>query len=224
MIKAIIFDMYETLITHFQSPLYFGAQMAADIGIPEQKFRKIWDPSEHDRTIGKVTLEEVIEKILKENDCYSENFVKELAGKRIAVKEDCFNHLHTEIIPMFETLKEKGVKVGLISNCFSEEAKVIRESVLFSYFDAVYLSYEQGVAKPEEEIFRRCMAKLSVKPEECLYVGDGGSYELETARKLGMNALQAVWYLREGTTQPTGRKKEFRQLERPIEVLRYLEQ
>lgn len=224
MIKAVIFDMYETLITHYQSPLYFGAQMAADIGIPEKKFREIWDPSEHDRTIGKVTLEEVIEKILKANDCYSENFIKELAGKRIAVKEDCFNHLHPEIIPMFETLKEKGVKVGLISNCFSEEAKVIRESVLFPYFDAVYLSYEQGVAKPEEEIFRRCMAKLNVKPEECLYVGDGGSYELETARRLGMNAVQAVWYLREGTTQPTGRKKEFRQLERPIEVLRYLEQ
>lgn len=223
MVKAVIFDMYETLITHFQSPLYFGAQMAADIGIPEQKFREIWDPSEHDRTIGKVTLEEVIEKILKANDCYSENFVKELAGKRIAVKEDCFNHLHPEIIPMFEALKEKGVKVGLISNCFSEEAKVIRESVLFPYFDAVYLSYEQGVAKPEEEIFRRCMAKLNVKPEECLYVGDGGSYELETARKLGMNALQAVWYLREGTTQPTGRKPEFLHAESPMDIFRYLE-
>ena len=30
MIKAVIFDMYETLITLFDSPLYFGTQMAAD--------------------------------------------------------------------------------------------------------------------------------------------------------------------------------------------------
>jgi len=223
MIKAVIFDMYETLITHFQSPLYFGAQMAADIGIPEQKFREIWDPSEHDRTIGKVTLEEVIEKILKENDCYSEDFVKELAGKRIAVKEDCFNHLHAEIIPMFETLKEKGVKVGLISNCFSEEAKVIRKSILFPYFDALYLSYEQGIAKPDEEIFQRCMQELGVKSEECLYVGDGGSQELETAGKLGMNAVQAVWYLREGTRQPVGRKPEFLQAECPLEIINFFE-
>lgn len=33
MIKAVIFDMYETLITLFQSPLYFGTQMAIDAGI-----------------------------------------------------------------------------------------------------------------------------------------------------------------------------------------------
>ena len=42
MIKAVIFDMYETLITLFDSPLYFGTQMAADAGIAEEKFQKIW--------------------------------------------------------------------------------------------------------------------------------------------------------------------------------------
>ena len=31
MIKAVIFDMFETLITHFKSPLYFGKQIAEDI-------------------------------------------------------------------------------------------------------------------------------------------------------------------------------------------------
>ena len=60
MIKAVIFDMYETLITHFNSPLYFGKQMAEDIGIPEKKFREIWDTTDNDRTIGALTLEEVV--------------------------------------------------------------------------------------------------------------------------------------------------------------------
>ena len=40
MIKAVIFDMYETLITLFDSPLYFGTQMASDAGIAEERFRK----------------------------------------------------------------------------------------------------------------------------------------------------------------------------------------
>lgn len=40
MIKAVIFDMYETLITLFESPLYFGTQMAFDAGIAEEKFQK----------------------------------------------------------------------------------------------------------------------------------------------------------------------------------------
>lgn len=100
---------------------------------------------------------------------------------------------------------------------------MIRRSELFPYFDAVYLSYEQGIQKPDEEIFQRCMDSLSVNAEECVYVGDGGSYELEAAEKLGMKAVQAVWYLQEGTMQPTGRKSDFIQVERPLDVLKCLD-
>lgn len=92
---------------------------------------------------------------------------------------------------MLEELKEKGILIGLISNCYSEESEVIRKSVLFPYFDAAFLSCEQGVKKPDEEIFYRCMRNLAVKAEECLYVGDGGSQELEAAGRLGMKAVQA---------------------------------
>lgn len=44
MIKAVIFDMYETLVTLFESLLYFGTQMAVDAGINEKAFQKIWWP------------------------------------------------------------------------------------------------------------------------------------------------------------------------------------
>ena len=222
MIQAAIFDMFETLITHYNSPLYFGAQMAADAGIPEQIFQGMWHPTEYDRSVGNVKLEEVLETILRKNGCYSEALVQKIAGKRIATKEECFRHLHEEIIPMLAGLKEKGIKIGLISNCFSEEADVIRRSVLFPYFDAVYLSYEQGVQKPDAEIYLRCIRELSVKAEECVYIGDGGSHELEAARELGMNAVQAVWYLKADTMQPTGRKNGFPQMEKPLDVLKYV--
>lgn len=142
MIKAVIFDMYETLITHYQSPLYFGKQMAADAGIPESKFRRLWDATESDRTVGKLTLEEVVEAILRDNGCYTEELFQKIVQRRIQVKEECFRHLHKEIIPLLSGLKQNGMKVGLISNCFSEEVVVIKKSVLFPYFDAVCLSYE----------------------------------------------------------------------------------
>ena len=219
MTKAVIFDMFETLITHYRSSLYFGAQMAEDAGIGEAEFQAAWRPTEHDRSIGKLTLEEAVALVLRENQCYSEAVLKKISEKRKAAKVECFKHLHSEIIPMLSKLKEEGFLIGLISNCFSEEAKVIRESELFPYFNAVYLSYEQGVEKPDEEIFKRCMKELSVKPEECVYVGDGGSHELEAARSLGMKVVQAVWYLQEGTMQPTGRMDQFAQAETPLRVL-----
>jgi len=222
MIKAVIFDMFETLITHFKSPLYFGKQVAADMGIEEKKLREIWDPTDYARTIGKMTLEEVFEQILRASDKYDPELVRRLADKRTAAKVECFNHLHEEILPMFEELKKQGYKVGLISNCYFEEATVIKNSVLWPYFDVAYLSCEQGVAKPEEEIFRRCAAELGVDYAECLYVGDGGSMELETAERLGMKPVQAVWYLQQGSKQPTWRKPEFLQAESPLGVMEYL--
>ena len=223
-LKAVIFDMYETLITHFKSPLYFGKQIAEDMDIPEKKFREIWDPTDYDRSIGKMTLEEVLEQILKASDKYTPELVQKIADKRTVAKIECFNHLHEEILPMFETLKKQGYRIGLISNCYFEEAAVIRNSVLWKYFDAPYLSCEQGVAKPEEKIFHQCVEALGVTCEECLYVGDGGSKELETAERRGMKPIQAVWYLQKGSKQPTWRKPEFLQAESPLCVLDFLKE
>lgn len=223
MIHAVIFDMFETLVTFFETPLYFGAQIAKDAGIPEEKFNALWRPTEHARSIGEMTLEETLEIILRENGCYSEKLLADIVAKRVASKQDCFRHIHPDIIPMLSNIKEKGITIGLISNCYSEEVEVIRSSDLFPYFDAIYLSYEQGVWKPDEEIFRRCMEGLSVKAEECLYIGDGGSYELETARRLGMTAVQAAWYFKEEFVQLAERNPDFIQIETPMEILKYLE-
>lgn len=222
MVRAIIFDMFETLITHYNSSLYFGWQMAEDAGVDTGAFLTRWRGLEADRTIGKISLEQTLERILKESGVYTEDLVSKITAKRVATCESCFQTIHPEIMPMLAGLKEKGCQIGLISNCFSEEAQVIRESALFPYFDAVCLSYELGVKKPDEAIYRACMEKLSVKPEECVYVGDGGSHELETARRLGMKAVQAVWYLKEGTFQPTGRMQGFEQAESPVQMMGYV--
>lgn len=223
MIKAVIFDMYETLITHYDSPLYFGTEMAADAGIPKNKFLPLWRKTENERTLGKITTEEVVESILKECGCYSEELLQNLINKRTQTKIECFNHIHPQILPMLTALKEKGVSIGLISNCYFEEAEVIKKSELFTFFDVSFLSCEQGIKKPDAEIFNRCINALSVKPEECLYIGDGGSKELEAAEKLGMTALQAVWYLKDGTIQESRPKDGYIQLKSPLEVPEYVE-
>lgn len=219
MIKAVIFDMYETLITHYETPLYFGTQIAADAGMPEENFQKVWKATSKERTGGEISFEEILEKIFKENNCYSEELMELVLAKRMAVKEDCFRHLHEEILPMLDELKRRGIKIGLISNCFSEEVTAIRNSILYPYFDVPLLSYEEKVQKPDPEIFERCMSRLGVKPEECLYIGDGGSFELEAAAKAGMKAMQAVWYLREGTLQHSKPRDDFEQLKTPMDVI-----
>ena len=96
---------------------------------------------------------------------------------------------------------------------------IIKKSILYPYFDAVCLSFDEGIQKPDSAIFKRCLEKLNVQAKDCLYVGDGGSNELEAAEMVGMKAMQAVWYLKENTIQPSKRKPEFRQLETPLDIL-----
>lgn len=223
MIKAVIYDMFETLITHYESFLYFARDIAIDANIPVEEFVPLWLQSEDARTLGYLSFEDALESILLEYDCYSEELVEKIYKKRIQCKYDCFDHLHPQIIPMLDKLKEKKIKIGLITNCYLEEEKVIRESALFPYFDSACLSCNEGLMKPDIKIFDRCCERMNVKPEECLYVGDGGSYELETAQALGMQTLQATWYFKEGTVHFVKRKEEFLEAAKPLDVIEYIE-
>lgn len=83
---------------------------------------------------------------------------------------------------------------GLISNSFSDERDLIVASPFYPLFDVTMISYETGLYKPDPAVFKAMIEKLGVKPEQCLYIGDGGSRELYGARDAGMNAVQCTWF------------------------------
>ncbi|MCR5064055.1 MAG: HAD-IA family hydrolase [Treponema sp.] len=194
MIKAVIFDMFETLVTLFTGRTYFSEHIAADLGQPLEAFRKYWHETEKDRTLGKYSMEEGLEITLKNLDAYSEENVQMICRKRREALGDTFNDIPQESLWLLKTLHEKGYKVGLITNTFSDERDMILSSPLYPFFDAAMISYEQGLSKPDPEIYRRAVQALNVKFEECVYVGDGGSHELTGARELGMHAVQCTWF------------------------------
>jgi putative hydrolase of the HAD superfamily len=217
-IQAVIFDMYETLVTQFCSPLYYGTQIAGDLGLSAEEFLPGWKATEEARATGKLTFEDTIAQLLHRHGI--SGLHRQVVEKRIAIQADCFRHLHPGILPMLSALQKKGIPIGLITNCFSEEAKLIRESKLFPYFDAPCLSWEEGIRKPDPAIYYTCLRKLGISAEGCLYVGDGGSFELETARSLGMRAVQAIWYRQAAFEhKQAALLPDFPHLSDPIEVL-----
>ena len=100
MVKAVIFDMYETLITLLGSPAYFGTQMAIDAGIAEDEFQELWKPMETARTTGEITLEAALKVILEKCKCYSDELYGLIIQKRITSRQESFNHLNPQIIPL----------------------------------------------------------------------------------------------------------------------------
>ena len=219
MIKAVLFDMFETQVSIFQSPLYVSCDIARDIGVPESSFKEFWNSMDEDRIIGRLSLNKAVEAALRQFGCYSPELQNAIVKRRIDSKRECFNHLHPEIIPLLKGLRSKRIKIGVVSNCFEEEAKVIRESTIYPFYDSICLSCEMGIKKPDYRIFEKCRTALFVDSNECFYIGDGGSHELEIASSLGMHAVQAMWYVNAYSGHPSKRNKEFSMFEKPLDVL-----
>ena len=194
MIKAVIFDMFETLITLFEGRTYFSENIAEDVGVPLQDFRTEWHKTEHDRSLGKITFEEGVANTLKKFGVYSKEKVDLVMKNRLAALGDTFSAIPEASIQLLQTLHQKGILIGLITNTFSDERGFIRACPLFPFFDAAVISYEQGMCKPDPAVYKKMMSTLNVAPEECLYVGDGGSRELFAARDIGMHAVQCTWF------------------------------
>ena len=224
MIKAVIFDMFETLVTLFEGRTYFSENMAEDIGADITEFRKAWHESERDRSIGRMTMKEGIADTLVKIGKYDEKTVDRLFEKRLAALGDTFSAIPRESVDLLKGLKERGLKVGLITNTFSDERDLVRASELFPYFDAAMISYEQGELKPAPAMYLRIMEEFGVKPEECLYVGDGGSRELYAARDLGMKAVQALWFHAKAFEPhiPCNELPEFPHAEKQEEIFDYI--
>ncbi len=114
----------------------------------------------------------------------------------------------------------------MITNTFSDERDIIRESRLFPYFDIALISYEQGICKPDPALFRKMTEQLNVKAEECLYVGDGGSRALYAARDAGMYPMQCTWFHERAFEPhiPCPILEEFEHAEHQTDILKYLDQ
>lgn len=114
---------------------------------------------------------------------------------------------------MLDLVKASGMKIGLISNCAPEEISAWKASALASYFDDVVFSYAVKLAKPDPAIYQLACSRLQVSPDESVFVGDGGSNELQGAAAVGMLPYQAAWFL---PAFRRDRMKEFLKLEQPL--------
>ncbi|MDE6607461.1 MAG: HAD family hydrolase, partial [Lachnospiraceae bacterium] len=69
------------------------------------------------------------------------------------------------------------------------DCKYWNQSPLFRYFNDSIFSCNVGLLKPDKQIYELAMQRLSVSPEQCLFIGDGGSNELCGAKSAGMGTV-----------------------------------
>ncbi|MGH7267625.1 MAG: HAD family hydrolase [Candidatus Rokuibacteriota bacterium] len=97
--------------------------------------------------------------------------------------------------PVWELAREfkaRGGRTGFLSNGIPEVAARLRaERGLDTAFDAVIVSSEVGLTKPDPRIFRLCLDRLRVEAGEALFVDDRAE-NVEAAAGVGLRVLHFV--------------------------------
>jgi len=93
----------------------------------------------------------------------------------------------TELLAFIRELRP-AVRTGVISNATLGTREWAEEYVNDDTFDVILFSAEEGVAKPDPEIYRRALSRLGVAAEETIYVDDWLP-NVEAARAVGMHGI-----------------------------------
>jgi putative hydrolase of the HAD superfamily len=95
--------------------------------------------------------------------------------------------LYEDVLPTLAELRERGLKIGLVSNTARDLDEFVRHHAL--EVDAALSSRTHGKVKPHESIFRAVLARLEVEPDAAAMVGDTPEDDVEGARALGMRGF-----------------------------------
>jgi FMN phosphatase YigB (HAD superfamily) len=81
--------------------------------------------------------------------------------------------LYDDVKPLLESLKRKGLTLGIISNHSHSARKMIERNLAgFISPEQITISQEVGTHKPAKTIFRHALARLKEPPAQCLFVGN----------------------------------------------------
>ncbi|MEI7603586.1 MAG: HAD-IA family hydrolase [bacterium] len=93
------------------------------------------------------------------------------------------------ILDLIQELKSKGIKTAVCTNNFKDRLQgLVEEFNLNDRFDIIISSYEEGITKPDERIFRRLVESLNLKPEEIL-ISDDREVNIDMLKQIGFEAF-----------------------------------
>ena len=98
---------------------------------------------------------------------------------------------------LLESLRARGLKLGLVSNAFDPGwllQRDLEQMGLAEQLDFAVFSSEVGKRKPHPAIFERALDALGIGAAETVFVGDRLYEDVRGAGELGMTTVQALWF------------------------------
>lgn len=203
----ILFDIDDTLVNHTQAQIRAARLFLSDFNhllpYPVDEFCALWDSvmlkhfgafargeisfAEHRRRRIRELFAEV-HPALSDAEA-DDRFEIYLRGYRDGWA------LFDDVLPCLFALS--GHKLGIISNGNTDQQKLkLHRLEIESRFEVVVISEEVGVWKPQPQIFLEACRRASLRPQDCVYVGDNLKVDALGSHSAGM---KAIWLNRAGT-------------------------
>lgn len=186
--RAIIFDLFHTL-TAIESN--WGPMTHEILGFTHEEWDSQLLENSPERLTGQLTdPTEIISTLARRiNPDIDDTTIAKAVESRLARFAKAVIEIPEETVNTLKILRYRGKKIGLISNAEKSEVLAWPKSPISPLFDVALFSCDVGMLKPQPEIYQKCLQILEVKPEDAIFVGDGGSGELDGARRVGLTAV-----------------------------------
>jgi putative hydrolase of the HAD superfamily len=189
--NAVIFDLFGTLVNDFVSATgQMNTELAAALEVPFDPFMQLWRQTSEMRTIGAFqTVEESIDHVC---GLMGVAVTAEQMSKAVEIR---LRHTRRALEPRPNAVvtvaqaKDRGHKLGLLSNCSIEIPILWPETAFAGLIDSAIFSSRERVKKPDPRIYHLACERLGVKPADCLYVADGENHELTAAAAVGIHPV-----------------------------------
>ena len=203
MIKVITFDFYNTLVK-FWPPLEEIQQVAClkmGLTVSREGIRRGYakadilfnraneeDPLSLRSPERRLEFFAEYERVILETAGVpvTTGLARQIWGLAIAVPKEFAPFEDT--VPALEVLREKGYRLGVITNLRADLEPLIRRAGLESLLEFSVTSSQAGIEKPHPPIFQEALRCAGVAAAEVLHVGDQVRSDVAGARSMGMQA------------------------------------
>ncbi len=185
MVKGVFFDFWGTLVENgTYSPLKQSYSILR-VRIPFGEFAE-----QFERALMTKSYEDQATAFAEVCKAFNVNPIPIIIEKLIGVwnKNRLLAQIYPETIDTLKALKEKKIKIALISNAPNNNVEPVLERYgITDLFDGLFISYEQGKLKTDG-LFEAALKKLKLKKGDVIAVGDSIETDIKGAEAAGIKA------------------------------------
>jgi putative hydrolase of the HAD superfamily len=200
--KAVLFDLFHTLACVPPPAIAGEPPISQILGVSSSEWQRLYYETDVlGRCLGHVQDSiEAMRRVAHSLDpSIDEARILAAVESRRRRFETGLVEIETGMLAALDRLRDAGVRTVLVSDAGADDVESWERSPLRIRLDATIFSYQLGVRKPDARIYRHALEAVGVRPDEALFVGDGGSDEHRGARAVGIRPvlvtrLLATWW------------------------------